>query len=1782
MIKNKIYISVILLFMVQVLFAQSPNIVQMEYYFDTDPGFGQGTQVSFTASSVIDVSFNANLALVNEGYHKLFIRVKDADGKWSHVFKQDVFKAAQSAATPGQLPDIIGLEYYFDIDPGFGAGISVPISSNSLFDQSFNADLSLVDPGYHKLFVRVKDENGKWSHIYKQDIFKAEQSSTTPGQLPDIIAMEYYFDIDPGFGAGVNVPISSNSLIDQSFNADLALVDPGYHKLFVRVKDENGKWSHIYKQDIFKAEQSSPSPQQLPDIVAVEYFFDNDPGMGNATTITLNPDPVQDVDFVPYTGNIPAGQHNLSFRVKDSQGKWSLTYTDTVNVLNGNSLNSFYGYVFDANTGSLIENAVVCLSDGTGTISDFTTASNGQFWISNIGGGYSYQLSVYANGFQNKEIEVNVLELTPGEPFYVELDPLVSYSDYRIVPLAQAPIPDTIRIPQGGYGYAWYVVEGLWNGNWLPIPNVEITAEDDLGNQTGHQANVLDFQYLTSLFHFQNLGVVGVKVPATSIGNGMPGSNETITIVAADGQPLLPANQQSFEVKVEPFSYTADWGYRLFVKAGVGVEVPGVFSAGGFAGGGNGSSIRIGLEGLSNSPDWSKLQINRKRDLFAGLEASVGPPHTIGVNLNASAELKASVPYQQDFEFDMNDIDGLEALIAFYLFYEPAIALSPVPQIAVSFLSWSVNAIIDNSQNNGLGISQTADQTGLDIEGSVSTSIGMGIGTTSSVGLSASASLGANVHIGTSIRKMPNNSKETSFYIGGSLEQSTGIGPGIIGKGVSTSKFYPIRFGSSSFPNKLDVEFKGTGYYDNSLWQKTRLEASLDLGNTLLSIDIPEISPVSLSLSISNHQKHTAWLDIENLDVKNLLENKFNLISDIGNIGVSASSLSLDNNSFKSGFSDFLTGIYENQNNDLPFVLDYGIDQENKTKYDFEMEFEFPLPIFPAINFSIGAGINAYESQEFSLAEGYWVKGLPYLQYEIDEIPSPDISFYGVMQQLWDSVTTGNVVAELGAVIEANIHEELGSTLVGQAVLAQLNYAGATLRFANQAASYIFGVDGDFKFWSWYEDNANKSMSSQKQVALKKYIQNVKSIQQQIDGLEYGIGGFFSFKSDSLYFPDSTLLTITYSDSEIVAINELDLAIYWEDSLGYWNYLPSMPEPDSNRVSAYISKFTTYTLAPKLPQGGYGLHFYPDSLPANGDSIATIWSDSLFYSDGSPVDDGTLFTVWSARGNIISPDADTSISGIQVALDSCRVTFLVQADSIPTPIGITMKAVRGYAHADTSIILFDETIPGIPTLLSATGKNKAVDLSWATVGDPDLAGYKIYYGTDSIPPFNGFATVFADENPILVGLKSTHDAQGLFNDSLYYFALTSYDISGNESGYSNILTAIPFFDTANFGTQTIALPADWSLFSTYLEPINPSIDTVTIPILQNTIIVKSGAGGVYWPQYGVNMIRNMMIGEGYQIKLLTADTLIIEGILIQPENTPVALPSDWSILGYLRISPAPIPTMLSPISSNLIIVKNYSGNVYWPQYGVNMIGNMNPGEGYQVKLSVQDTLIYPSNETSFTKIAVNNPTPKFYKQKGLTGNNMTLGIPLTSWSDVPEIGDEIGIFDEAGFLVGSVVFAGGNTAITIWGDDKLTDAMEGLIYNDKFNIRTWSVGMGEERQVVVDNWLEGDDSYAINKLAVAEKISFQDFQFKAFELYQNQPNPFSNETEFSFYLPEKTKVEFSILNLLGEEIEVILSEKMSAGMHSLTYNSKDLPSGSYYYKLETEDFSETKKMMIVK
>jgi hypothetical protein len=90
-----------------------------------------------------------------------------------------------------------------------------------------------------------------------------------------------------------------------------------------------------------------------------------------------------------------------------------------------------------------------------------------------------------------------------------------------------------------------------------------------------------------------------------------------------------------------------------------------------------------------------------------------------------------------------------------------------------------------------------------------------------------------------------------------------------------------------------------------------------------------------------------------------------------------------------------------------------------------------------------------------------------------------------------------------------------------------------------------------------------------------------------------------------------------------------------------------------------------------------------------------------------------------------------------------------------------------------------------------------------------------------------------------------------------------------------------------------------------------------------------------------------------------------------------------------------------------------------------------------------------------------------------------------------------------------------------------------------------------------------------------------------FQLYDNYPNPFNPTTNLSYDLPHTTNVKLEILNILGQKVTCLVDQPQDAGHYKIEWNGTDengvgVASGIYFYKLTTDSYVSSKKMMLVK
>lgn len=221
------------------------NISGAEYFFDSDPGVGNGTPINIIAPSG-EVTFPATISTtgLEPGYHILYVRTKSSDDLWSlYEYREFIIESPIQQA-----------EYFFDEDPGVGNGTALAVLPGA---QSITSTIPTtgLDDGEHLLFLRTR-QAGQWS-LSEPIAFYIQTR---------IVEAEYFIDTDPGLGNGISIAVGSPSdEVNITASVSVGALASGVHYLFVRTKDIFGNWS-FYEGQEFTIDPALPV--ELKDLTA--------------------------------------------------------------------------------------------------------------------------------------------------------------------------------------------------------------------------------------------------------------------------------------------------------------------------------------------------------------------------------------------------------------------------------------------------------------------------------------------------------------------------------------------------------------------------------------------------------------------------------------------------------------------------------------------------------------------------------------------------------------------------------------------------------------------------------------------------------------------------------------------------------------------------------------------------------------------------------------------------------------------------------------------------------------------------------------------------------------------------------------------------------------------------------------------------------------------------------------------------------------------------------------------------------------------------------------------------------------------------------------------------------------------------------------------------------------------------------------------------------------------------------------------------------------------------
>jgi PKD repeat protein len=498
----------------------------------------------------------------------------------------------------------------------------------------------------------------------------------------------------------------------------------------------------------------------------------------------------------------------------------------------------------------------------------------------------------------------------------------------------------------------------------------------------------------------------------------------------------------------------------------------------------------------------------------------------------------------------------------------------------------------------------------------------------------------------------------------------------------------------------------------------------------------------------------------------------------------------------------------------------------------------------------------------------------------------------------------------------------------------------------------------------------------------------------------------------------------------------------------------SLPEANNQEITTSTNESIIITLSSTDPDND-PLTFTILTLPSNG----TISNDppNIIYTPDLDYQGVDEFTFKANDGN-----ADSNIAHVSIQINPIPTTrHFIDVDGNPADntwtIYLSSATLDGVdLQANDEIAIFDnETMVGsfkISEVLSDANQLKNYLTAWSTLSDGDgyQAGHPYTFKCWDISQQKEY-TCF---HPIL-----TNPYEDAFTGDVFPDGDAKYSIVR-----LNFLTSI---------TQTIQFSTGYRFVSLNVLPDETEMTEILSPVLDHIDFAKDSKGNLL-RKIGPDWINNIGLWKntaGYLLRLNNNAVLNIEGLPVYPE-IPVDLNPGYQFVAYLLTEPTDALSAFSDILEHLDFAKDSFGNLFrkiGPNW-VNNIGNLNPGEGYLLKMNTADRLYY-ENPVHIQRKSYRHKDTKQVSHFGeISGNpadaTWTIYLAQAQLNETHlEANDEIAIFD-GNKLVGAFQLTEplteekqNNHYITAWST--LNDG-DGYIAGNTYTFKCWDSSAGLE------------------------------------------------------------------------------------------------------------------------
>ncbi|MBT7142511.1 MAG: T9SS type A sorting domain-containing protein [Bacteroidetes bacterium] len=415
----------------------------------------------------------------------------------------------------------------------------------------------------------------------------------------------------------------------------------------------------------------------------------------------------------------------------------------------------------------------------------------------------------------------------------------------------------------------------------------------------------------------------------------------------------------------------------------------------------------------------------------------------------------------------------------------------------------------------------------------------------------------------------------------------------------------------------------------------------------------------------------------------------------------------------------------------------------------------------------------------------------------------------------------------------------------------------------------------------------------------------------------------------------------------------------------------------------------------------------------------------------------------------------------------------------------------------------------------------------------------------------------------------------------------AYDIGDGTFGYGEF-SALSLDGTVYQIQEVPVSGGMFSLISFNLLPRYPASSTI-FGDLSTLGIVYTDAGAAMIPLYGINSIGDINFRDGFHLFSSDPDTIHFEGTLINPLEWNITVEANkWNSIAFLGQGALDITSAFpSEMVDSIDIVQTSTGQMWSPAYGINSIGNMLPGVGYQIALnSYTDYVFSYQTGGAISQSKSQTIEPEHF-------NFVKTGLPYSIIIENPkiegeqlQIGDEIAVFD-GNLCVGAVVYDGSERiSLTAWEREN-TFNLPGFTKNNEIQIRIYSVqnNIEIEAEIIPMNERENNiifkgENFSYISVDANEQIILN----SSVQVY---PNPFKTITQFNYFVSSESFVSIEIYDIAGTKVKTLISQKQEKGRYSIIWDGTNdsnnkLPNGYYLFEFNTFDTSQVNKLLLMK